>query len=256
MSGLPEIGSTVLHYRVRRHLGRGGMGVVFAAKDERLGRDVALKFLPVSTADPAVLERFQREARAASALNHPNICTVYAIEIGNGQPFIVMELLDGESLDRRIAARGRDADSVLDIGIQAGDALDAAHRRGIIHRDIKPANLFLTADGRLKLLDFGVAKVTGAAAGEATTVVGERGVELTNPGAIVGTVAYMSPEQARGDDLDARTDLFSLGAVPVRDRHRKVAVWCDLSGCRLPERANRVADPAASVESDAAGKAR
>ncbi|HXT69315.1 MAG TPA: protein kinase [Vicinamibacterales bacterium] len=205
------VGKTVLHYAVTRALGSGGMGVVYEAEDSKLGRKVALKFLPPELArDKPALERFQREARAASALNHPNICTIYAIEESGGEYFIAMELLDGESLDRRIANNALTFEALLDIGTQAADALDAAHQRGIVHRDIKPANIFVTKDGRAKVLDFGVAKITSRT--EAATALAVD-AQLTGPGMAVGTIAYMSPEQARGDDIDARSDLFSLAAV-------------------------------------------
>ena len=208
-------GTTVLHYRIARPIGSGGMGVVYEADDTRLGRRVALKFLPPElTRDRPALERFQREARAASALNHPNICTIHAIEEADGTPFIAMELLEGESLDRRIADRPLAWDALVETATQIAEALDAAHRRGIIHRDIKPANIFVTADGRAKVLDFGIAKIGGPAAEQVETVAMNTVRQpLTGEGATVGTVAYMSPEQARGDDLDARSDLFSLGAV-------------------------------------------
>ncbi|HEX6324605.1 MAG TPA: protein kinase [Vicinamibacterales bacterium] len=209
-----ESGDAVLHYRIVGPLGSGGMGVVYEAEDLRLGRRVALKFLPPALAgDRPALERFQREARAASALNHPNICTIHAIEESDGQYFIAMELLEGESLDRRIGGRPIAWDTVVETGIQVADALDAAHRRGIVHRDIKPANIFITRDGRAKVLDFGVAKV-GPDRGDAETMsVTSAEAKLTSPGTTVGTIAYMSPEQARGETLDSRTDLFSLAAV-------------------------------------------
>jgi serine/threonine protein kinase/Tol biopolymer transport system component len=207
------VGKTVLHYTINRALGSGGMGVVYEAEDAKLGRRVALKFLPPELArDTPALERFQREARAASSLNHPNICTIYAIEETAGEYFIAMELLDGESLDRRIANNPLTLDGLLDIGVQVADALDAAHQRGIVHRDIKPANIFITKDGRAKVLDFGVAKVTTR--GEAATALGGLAdAQLTGPGMAVGTIAYMSPEQARGEEIDARSDLFSLASV-------------------------------------------
>jgi Tol biopolymer transport system component/tRNA A-37 threonylcarbamoyl transferase component Bud32 len=208
-------GTTILHYRILRAVGSGGMGVVYEAEDTKLGRRVALKFLPPElAADAAALERFAREARAASALNHPNICTIYAIEEAGGARFIAMELLEGESLDRRIASRPLAWDALVDTGLQIADALDAAHRRGIIHRDIKPANIFLTTEDRAKVLDFGVAKMLLQRVAQAETI-GEATAQhaLTGAGATVGTIAYMSPEQARGEELDARTDLFSLAAV-------------------------------------------
>ena len=208
----------VSHYNVVRELGRGGMGVVYEAEDTRLGRSVALKFLPADLAsDRPSLERFQREARAASALNHPNICTVYAIEEHGNEHFIVMELLDGESLAERLAKKPFDMIPLLDAAIQMADALEAAHAKGIVHRDIKPGNLFLNARGQLKILDFGLAKFDwepGAGPGNdgmAETQIGRHARTL--PGTALGTVSYMSPEQARGQTTDARTDLFSVGTV-------------------------------------------
>jgi serine/threonine protein kinase len=216
MNQEPLIGESLLHYTLVRRLGSGGMGVVYEAEDGQLGRRVALKFLPQEMAqDSQLLERFQREARAASSLNHPNICTIHAIEQFERRHFIVMELLEGQTLAERITRQPMPIDTLLPLAVQMADALESAHAKGVVHRDIKPANLFLTDRGQLKILDFGLAKVTQAQPVHDPEHGVTQGVsnELTSPGVAVGTISYMSPEQARGQLVDARTDLFSTGTV-------------------------------------------
>src|ERR1700730_6520272 len=202
------IGQTISHYRIVEKLGAGGMGVVYKAEDTKLGSLVALKFLPETlVTDASALERFQREARAASALNHPNICTIYDIAEYQGHPFIAMEYLDGQTLREHILGRTLDADEISKLGIQIAEALSAAHSKGVVHRDIKPGNIVVTASGRVKVLDFGLAKLIGSQGGNAPTK------SLTETHAVTGTLPYMSPEQLRGREVGARTDIYALGVV-------------------------------------------